>query len=1143
MASFLAKGPHWLASLFGTTPPPRSSYVGTGLANEHIQDESTTRKGTAQDAQHHESVDDEPARPGDFEEGLEALGPHPPEPECAPIDDEQHPSTKMQKSSGFSSSGRYDLFGDVIIRAEFISDKQTKAVIGITRGCAIVGFVILMVHVGIKFGEVEEFGFETGYPFTFNIAVGSICLAAELLCLAEFIRRWIETRIQGKRWSRRRKFIALMHFSELVAQTCNTTAFVVSNSFIVYGTCDWFTPFVYWCNFVQWTSWNMIFFLQLVVAHGSDPIVDDWFWRHFARFVITAKERSTRQIVMDGSWLIHIPKMILWIVFEALVIIVSVHFQQFRFEDHIASTNGQTDCHKFNYTCNVDGFSLGVTCAIFACWITYLVMWALSLYRAIKGLQRIPYNSFKMANLSCRMQVRTRATGNTMFLLTVCLLWFGNPNSCSSFIFTIPGFADLQIVETSLAVALAFFYMPKTPVLQESILQVWLQEFAWTEKDVERKRKARAAKLPDNPKLATEPMFCFELAIKLFYWSCLVYQYEEADDDEKIAERDDGETKEKGGGPDQSAKKDPFMPEQASIKTAMDLFGLEHVKIIREPADDTKVLVGWNDDTVVLAFRGTNSFVNAKTDAQVWRTKYPKGTGNWMPGSASRVHAGFLTSWQKNGLNKRLVSRLCEIVSRRKDCPSGVKVYITGHSLGGALATLAAFDLVRGCRALNSDAGPATEPICYTFGAPRLGNHAFAKMYNTTVPNTWHVINDQDIVARGGKLWFLYKRPGQRTIINAAGDLIVRPSYTEVTMQQTPFASRLQHHFLTAYRRSLISVLTGQFGNKKLHGGEKGVLRLLEECQLTDVLKAEGPEYEKLEGLAKGRVPIASHIIDIGTAGADQMRGVFQSGVQTLRGDQHEHEHEHPRLQEQATRNKHSSCGIPDPIAADTIPGSGGHKPDEAHTSSEWQRMHYNDAYEGHQQQEQQQQQQQQQQDQILEEATAPHDSGPSQMRGNAGNGSHHSSQTSSYPAAQPGSQSGSHPDVNQVDAGASSSSDSDGDEGPDEEYFLARLQRLNNKGRLKELGSVMPPEPAEHHHHVHWPSRHHHAHQQSDTMTDLVGQETRQRSPALHQHHGPILPQRCSPEGPSRGNEAPASCHSLSGHSLRDPESLQSQP
>ncbi len=30
----------------------------------------------------------------------------------------------------------------------------------------------------------------------------------------------------------------------------------------------------------------------------------------------------------------------------------------------------------------------------------------------------------------------------------------------------------MQIVETSLAVSLAFFYMPKTPVLEDSIVQV-----------------------------------------------------------------------------------------------------------------------------------------------------------------------------------------------------------------------------------------------------------------------------------------------------------------------------------------------------------------------------------------------------------------------------------------------------------------------------------------------------------------------------------------------------------------------------------------------------------------------------------------------------------------------------------------------
>jgi len=32
---------------------------------------------------------------------------------------------------------------------------------------------------------------------------------------------------------------------------------------------------------------------------------------------------------------------------------------------------------------------------------------------------------------------------------------------------------------------------------------------------------------------------------------------------------------------------------------------------------------------------------------------------------------------------------------------------------------------------------------CYTFGAPRTGNHAFAREYNAAVPDTWSIINDQ----------------------------------------------------------------------------------------------------------------------------------------------------------------------------------------------------------------------------------------------------------------------------------------------------------------------------------------------------------------------------------------------------------------
>ena len=63
-----------------------------------------------------------------------------------------------------------------------------------------------------------------------------------------------------------------------------------------------------------------------------------------------------------------------------------------------------------------------------------------------------------------------------------------------------------------------------------------------------------------------------------------------------------------------------------------------------------------------------------------------------------------------------------------------------GHSLGGALATLAAFDIRK---QLLDKQQSNTQVVCYTFAAPRTGNHAFAQEYNAAVPDTWSVINDQ----------------------------------------------------------------------------------------------------------------------------------------------------------------------------------------------------------------------------------------------------------------------------------------------------------------------------------------------------------------------------------------------------------------
>ncbi len=63
-------------------------------------------------------------------------------------------------------------------------------------------------------------------------------------------------------------------------------------------------------------------------------------------------------------------------------------------------------------------------------------------------------------------------------------------------------------------------------------------------------------------------------------------------------------------------------------------------------------------------------------------------------------------------------------------------IYVTGHSLGGALAILATLDIKMQF--------PGTRVAMYNFGSPRVGDPLFAHIYDESVRNSYRVVHDGD---------------------------------------------------------------------------------------------------------------------------------------------------------------------------------------------------------------------------------------------------------------------------------------------------------------------------------------------------------------------------------------------------------------
>jgi hypothetical protein len=222
---------------------------------------------------------------------------------------------------------------------------------------------------------------------------------------------------------------------------------------------------------------------------------------------------------------------------------------------------------------------------------------------------------------------------------------------------------------------------------------------------------------------------------------------------------------------------------------------LEHgrVKLVETVAiGETEAMVAETDKFVVVAFRGTASRSDIRTDLQA-RLNVARVA---VDGRAVRVHSGFYCAFRK------VETKLRDLLLAQDPAKA---IYLTGHSLGGALALVAAAAFGG-----NDRLGDRIAAV-YTYGAPRVGDRDFPDIVKA--PH-YRVVNSGDVVPLVPPNWLTgYVHTGTPILLKENADRPIRRS---------PWSSV----FLLALQSVILWPFVRQLRLKKAHDSYLYIARL-----------------------------------------------------------------------------------------------------------------------------------------------------------------------------------------------------------------------------------------------------------------------------------------------------------------------------
>jgi hypothetical protein len=157
-----------------------------------------------------------------------------------------------------------------------------------------------------------------------------------------------------------------------------------------------------------------------------------------------------------------------------------------------------------------------------------------------------------------------------------------------------------------------------------------------------------------------------------------------------------------------------------------DEHGLSLVKWIENKKSDTQGFVAIKNKSIYIVWRGSESKKDFQNDASIDKVPFIN--------EGEKVHIGFKSAWES--VLEDTYDAIDNALENLQE--EATNIVVTGHSLGGAIATLYAYSIKKHYPNYNVSST--------TIGSPRVGNKVFKENYDNSSIDTLRIVHNNDLV-------------------------------------------------------------------------------------------------------------------------------------------------------------------------------------------------------------------------------------------------------------------------------------------------------------------------------------------------------------------------------------------------------------